>query len=193
MSVKKNNSNQNAPNDDSDLFRKAMAGVNRYPNNKHTQRHATHESAPKPPVNIRQLSPYDEINEAAVDSSVLVDQTDGELVEFARGGIQKNVLRSLKQGDYTIFDTLDLHGYTTAESERLLINFLRDSVNTGYSSVLIIHGKGLHNPEFGGVLKGFTIDWLKRQPVVNAFCSAQQHHGGTGAVYVLLKLRRNHE
>ena len=37
------------------------------------------------------------------------------------------------------------------------------------------------------MLKSYVNKWLPNLPEVMAFHSAQQHHGGAGAVYVLLK------
>jgi DNA-nicking Smr family endonuclease len=38
------------------------------------------------------------------------------------------------------------------------------------------------------VLKNGVNQWLRRWDSIVAFCSAQPHHGGTGAAYVLLKI-----
>ena len=37
------------------------------------------------------------------------------------------------------------------------------------------------------MLKGYVNHWLKELDAVQAFHSAQPQHGGTGAVYVLLR------
>ena len=48
---------------------------------------------------------------------------------------------------------LDLHGFTSAEAEKILWKFLADSKGKGMIKVRVIHGKGLHSPE-GSVLSG---------------------------------------
>jgi DNA-nicking Smr family endonuclease len=86
------------------------------------------------------------------------------VLEFKRPGVQNGVFRKLKQGRYEAEARLDLH-------------------------VLIIHGKGENKAdrERSSILKGCTNHWLRELEIVQAFHSAQARHGGTGAVYVLLK------
>ena len=56
--------------------------------------------------------------------------------------------------------------------------------------MLVVTGKGL---ESGGTLRHMVPRWLNeganRERIV-AFCPAQARHGGTGALYVLLRRRR---
>jgi len=49
--------------------------------------------------------------------------------------------------------------------------------------------KGFGNKEKSGsgVLKGYVNQWLQDIEDVQAFHSAQAHHGGTGSAYVLLR------
>lgn len=172
--------------DDFDLFRKEMAGVNR---NRRKyggageERHISREVAPKPTVKIRRM----DLTEVAPGAGVMIDQTDGDFFEYCRSGSQKKGLQKLKRGDYGFTATLDLHGHTTAEANRMLPDFVIGALDAGDRTVLIIHGKGLRSGEFGGVLKQFTAGWLKRYAEVRAFCSALPRDGGTGAVYVLLR------
>ena len=63
--------------------------------------------------------------------------------------------------------------------------------SAGKRCVLVITGKGLSS---GGVLRDQVPRWLNLAPNrarVLAFDYARQHHGGAGALYVLLKRRRN--
>ena len=172
------------PQDDSDLFRTAMAEIKvaPYQQSRKQARNNFATSAPKPAVKIRKARSTE-----PAAGGVMTDKTDqGEYVEFARSGLQKKVVRKLKRGAHDFSAILDLHGHTTAESQKLLADFLRSAKDAGDSMVLIIHGKGLHSNETAGVLKRFTLHWLKRQNAVKAFCSALPRDGGTGAVYVLL-------
>ena len=118
----------------------------------------------------------------------MIDRTsDGSTVEFARSGLQKSLFKKLKQGSILADELLDLHGFRGHEAERLLEKFLQDCLDLGYRCILIIHGKGQRSEQVGGVLKPLTIHWLKDQPEVLAFCSAQPRDGGSGATTVLLK------
>jgi len=179
--------------DGSDLFRQAMADTNRSHQRYREERHLPQESAPKLSVKIR----GNQLAEPAPSSSVLIDETSqGDSVLFARGGLQNRIIRKLKRGEFGFSEILDLHGRTTAQSDHDLSQFLAESIGDGLLTVLIIHGKGLHsvrsNSDFtepGGVLKQFTVNWLKRQSGVMAFCSALPRDGGTGALYVLLRIK----
>ena len=82
--------------DDGDLFRREMASLQ-----------VNKRSAAASVVRRRQHD--DRFDEPANDDSgVLTDKTSqGDYVEFARGGLQKKVMRKLKRGDYEATDDLD--------------------------------------------------------------------------------------
>ena len=65
--------------------------------------------------------------------------------------------------------------------------FIDESVGRGHTCVRVVHGKGLGSGERGPVLKSKVNGWLRRWHEVLAFVSTRQGHGGTGAVYVLLR------
>ena len=111
------------------------------------------------------------------------------VLEFKRPGVQNGVFRKLKQGRYEAEARLDLHRMTAAVARRELFEFIEQSFELGLRSVLIIHGKGESKAdrERSSILKGCTDHWLRELAIVQAFHSAQPRHGGTGAVYVLLK------
>jgi len=52
----------------------------------------------------------------------------------------------------------------------------------------VIHGKGWRSEGRDGILKVNTRHWLAQHPQVLAFCEAPLNAGGSGAVWVLLKL-----
>lgn len=108
---------------------------------------------------------------------------------FKRPGVQNGVFRKLKQGRYEAQSRLDLHRMTTGRARREIFEFIEECHQLGLRSVLVIHGKGDggESPEQGSILKGCVDLWLRELPVVQAFHSAQPQHGGTGAVYVLLR------
>lgn len=111
------------------------------------------------------------------------------VLEFKRPGVQNGVFRKLRQGRYEAEARLDLHRMTAAIARRELFEFVRDSYQLGIRSVMIVHGKGESRAERerSSILKGCTDHWLRQLDVVQAFHSAQPRHGGTGAVYVLLR------
>ena len=111
------------------------------------------------------------------------------VLEFKRPGVQNGVFRKLKQGRYEAEARLDLHRMTAAVARKELFEFIEECHHLGLRSVQIVHGKGQNaaERESSSILKGCSNHWLRELEIVQAFHSAQPRHGGTGAVYVLLK------
>lgn len=111
------------------------------------------------------------------------------VLAFKRTGVQNGVFRKLKQGRYEAEATLDLHCMTTEVARREVFEFIEEVYQLGLRSVLMIHGKGGSKleKERSSILKGCVDYWLRQLEIVQAFHSAQPRHGGTGAVYVLLR------
>lgn len=100
----------------------------------------------------------------------------------ADSSLSDKILRKLKRGDFSIDASIDLHGYTLAQAEDALEEFMQETLADHCRTVLIIHGKGSQ-----AILKNHLNRWLKDHAQVLAFCSAKQKDGGLGAVYVRLK------
>jgi DNA-nicking Smr family endonuclease len=96
----------------------------------------------------------------------------------------------LKRGQVVLEASLDLHGQTQAEAHDRLGRFLASAQTAGRRCVLVVTGKGL---ESGGTLRHMVPRWLNepdnRERVI-AYCPAQPRHGGSGALYVLVRRRR---
>lgn len=98
----------------------------------------------------------------------------------------------LARGRLPIEATLDLHGMTQEKAHRTLQRFLTRSAEAGLRCVLVVTGKG-RGKEEGGVLKREVPRWLNEpdlRPLLLAMTYARPQHGGTGALYLLLKRRR---
>lgn len=108
-------------------------------------------------------------------------------LSYKRDGIQHGVFRKLRLGQYPIAAQLDLHRMTMDEARQEVFNFIRECLRHGARSVLIKHGKGERNPDRIAVIKSCINQWLPQLADVMAFHSAQPKHGGTGAVYVMLR------
>lgn len=175
--------------DDVSLFRKAMSDVNTEHQNYRQRRNNPIDNRPRPSVRLSRKAAVGKSPVAKTDAPEnRVDETeDSDSAQFARSGLQKNIVRRLKRGQYKIESTLDLHGLRAFEAEDALDTFISDALSHRFTCVLIIHGKGLQSANKKGVLKQYTLKWLKQIAAVKAFCTAQPRHGGTGAVYVLLK------
>jgi len=111
------------------------------------------------------------------------------VLEFKRPGIQNGVYRKLRLGHYQIDARLDLHRMTTQRARQEVFSFISEAGRLGLRTLLIVHGKGQSTPgeTSTAVLKGYVNHWLRDLDAVQAFHSAQPPHGGTGAVYVLLR------
>lgn len=118
-----------------------------------------------------------------------VDMVHPEAVlSFMRPGIQHGVFRKLRQGAYPIDAMLDLHQLTVEQARWEVFAFIRDCLKHDIRSALINHGKGGRHPDRpAAILKSYLAKWLPLLPDVMAYHSAQRFHGGTGAVYVLLR------
>jgi DNA-nicking Smr family endonuclease len=96
----------------------------------------------------------------------------------------------LKRGNVELDRILDLHGQTQERAHQRLRAFVADAHARGSRCVLVVTGKGL---ESGGILRHMVPRWLNEEPNrarVVAFCPAQPRHGGTGALYVLVRRQR---
>jgi DNA-nicking Smr family endonuclease len=164
---------------DHGLFRQALDGVTPLP------------PSDRIPVTSSPKRPY----RAAADTAatpqiqdVLSDHGMAEqaLTEFMRSGISRATLRRLRRGYWPVQDSLDLHGLSSEEARRLLLEFLHGAAQAGMRCVSIIHGKGGHGGG-EGVLKIRTRHWLTQLHQVLAFCEPAANEGGGGAVRVLLK------
>lgn len=132
---------------------------------------------------------------AQAEPTALVDPlTESEVVQldpnailaFRRPGVQHGVYKQLRLGRYTIDARLDLHRLTVEQARQAVYQFTRDCLANDIRCALITHGKGegRKNP---AVLKSHLAHWLVQIEEVLAYHSAQKHHGGAGACYLLLK------
>lgn len=116
--------------------------------------------------------------------------------EFLTGqvrGLDAKTLQKLKAGQFSIQGHLDMHGMNADQARMALSAFLRRSYMEGKRSVLVITGRGLNSPMGLGVLRQELSSWLTQTPlkrIVLAFATARPRHGGSGAVYLLLRRMR---
>ena len=110
-----------------------------------------------------------------------------EEVSFRRDGVSNRDLRRLRRGEFAIEAEIDLHGMRLEPARTALKQFLRECIDRRFSSVRIVHGKGTRSGPDGPILKPSVQHWLGMWDEVLAFASSQPRHGGTGAVYVLLR------
>ena len=115
---------------------------------------------------------------------------DAELEEdasYLRPGLPRDILRKLRRTHWVIQDHLDLHGLTGDEAVAETAVFLAEARRRGLRCVRIVHGKGLRSVGREPVLRKRIRKLLTRRDEVLAFVEPRGHHGGSGAVVVLLE------
>ncbi len=115
----------------------------------------------------------------------------GERLAYLRPGLRSRVLRDLGRGRWAVEDEVHLRGMRAAEALRAAEDFVRAAAEDGVRCVRIVHGKGLGSAGGRSVIKGEIDRWLRHHDAVDAFCSAPDVDGGTGALHVLLRRRAN--
>jgi len=185
---------ESPPEDDEELFARAMSGI--------TPMDARNQSLPPEPL-LKTKPSREELEEAEVmqalrdlvegEAPLSIHQTD-EAIEGSVDGLDRHVMGKLRRGEFSIQDHLDLHGFTRDEAREKVEAFLLEAISQGKRCVLIIHGRGHGSKDHIPVLKNALKSWLERRALskkVLAFSTAQPFDGGAGAVYVLLKTRKS--
>lgn len=109
-----------------------------------------------------------------------------DLLEFKRDGVQDGVYRKLRLGKYPIQARLDLHRKTLKEARCAVTQFIRQCMALDIRTMLIVHGRGERSTP-PALMKSYVSHWLTQISEVQCAHSAQKMHGGSGAVYVLLR------
>lgn len=174
--------------DDNDLFQKEMAGVRPLRRGaKESVRSAPQEVTPGQLYRREAAMRTRDLDENQLPTTFVQYVPAEAILSFKRDGIQNGVFRRLQRGVYAIDATLDLHGLNVEEARGAVFRFIHDCVQHDVRSALISHGKGRGNKARIPLLKSFLARWLPMFPEIMAFHSAQKWHGGTGAVYILLR------
>lgn len=174
---------------DNDLFLKAMQDVvplstqNRVKANKQ-------RAVPVAPIQRRQKHSVEHSDNDATFDSPVVSIESGDEWSFARPGVSHQTLKRLRRGYWPIQGNLDLHGFTRDIAQQELAIFLAECIEQQLRCIRVIHGKGLSSPNRDSVLKKQVGHWLAQHPNVMAFYQARPSDGGSGAVLVLLKIKK---
>jgi len=173
----------NISEEDQHLFRQNLAGVTRLKN-------AEHFCPPKPkPRRLRAQALHTQWHEAhwcSPDHHATHTISAHLPMYFQRPEITAKQMTQLSRGQFATRCIIDLHGLTEQQAEDQLTAWLAHCRHRSDRYALIIHGKGLGSQTQHPVLKNFVNWWLRNQPRILAFTSAQIADGGTGAVYALL-------
>ncbi len=170
--------------DDAELFRRALADA------KPLRATRRAEEVVRKPVPKARFTRADEREALRESLEAGIDDTEahgGESMRFHRPTVGRRTMRKLARGSFSVQAEIDLHGMTVAEAKPRLAEFIESCAREGKLCVRVVHGKGLGSGARGPVLKQKVNRWLRQWNTVLAFVSTRQVHGGTGALYVLLR------
>jgi DNA-nicking Smr family endonuclease len=168
---------------DIELFRQAIGDVDRIECDSFVL------SVPKipPAPNQTIISEQNSLKQMANNPFDIQNIETGDELYFRRSGVQQQIMRKLRRGQYAIESELDLHGMTVSVAKKELKDFLAYCQSTNRRCIRIIHGKGHGSVDKIPVLKNKLNKWLQNYDSILAFCSAPTHDGGSGAIYALIK------
>lgn len=111
-------------------------------------------------------------------------------------GIDKNSDKKLKSGKLKIDLKLDFHGLTFSEAFDLLLYSIDRAYNQGFRCLLVVTGKGKNTKQGKDSIKSQISKWLQHPNIsskIIKYVDANIKHGGTGAIYILLKRNKTIE
>ena len=117
----------------------------------------------------------------------VIDVEAEQALYWAGNGVQEAQMRKLKSGHISFDGSLDLHGMTVEKARTTLWEFLAEATRLEIRCVRVTHGKAARKDGKAPLIKSHVNTWLRQHPQVLGFCSCVAKHGGTGALYVLLK------
>ncbi len=124
--------------------------------------------------------------------AITLPQIKDEYIELGDNSkIDSSIAKQLRNGDYPIDATLDLHGLIQDEAFEKLKFFVQTAFSMGKRCILVITGKGLYGE---GTLRQQLPKWLNSpllQNVILNISQANVKHGGEGAFYVILRRNRS--
>ncbi|HUC63426.1 MAG TPA: Smr/MutS family protein [Alphaproteobacteria bacterium] len=188
------------PSDEVELWRRAMRDATPI------ARKAT-APLPKPlPLGPRTLEPRASAPQAPAPNSIPrsdlprpVPVGPPALAPGEARDMDKRTAERLRRGELEIDGRLDLHGHTVVEAHKALAAFIERAWRARQRCLLVITGKGrAPEGELGaearvGVIKAGVPRWLNEPGLrgrILAISDARPQHGGSGALYVLLKRQR---
>lgn len=172
--------------DEENLFEQEMAGVKPLKQD----RIARKSGAEKPDMAQlarRQAAQQEEDELNYLGDLFIPPVAPHDILSFHKPGIQQGVLRKLRLGHYQLDARLDLHRHKVEDARLAVFEFIKDCLRYDTRTAIIVHGKGEKSQPQQALLKSCVNYWLRQIPDVLAFHTAQKHHGGTGAVYVLVR------
>ncbi|MEM6159273.1 DNA endonuclease SmrA [Erwinia sp. P6884] len=167
--------------EDEDLFRTAMGDVT--PLKEATNIHWLKSPQARPP---RQHPEEEQLDNPLVSGFLTIVPLTTPL-EYKAEGIQQGVLDKLRLGKYQQDASLNLLRQPVEICRQTLYTFMLQAQRHNLRNLLIVHGKGREDESHANIVRSYLARWLQQFEAVQAFCTAQPHHGGSGACYVALR------
>ncbi len=201
---------RNATPEEIALWDSVMREAQPLPDAKRTRRKPPGEAKPPAaPAKPAQTVPVEKAKPAGLAPPAkppVAAEKSGEMPAGRRtpfAGLDRRNAQRLRRGQMPIDARLDLHGMTRDAAHGALIGFIRNGTERGHRCVLVITGKGA--PRGGddagfmpdrstGILRAEVPRWLGEaalKPQIVAWTPATAKHGGSGALYVLLRRKRD--
>ncbi|MEK0362942.1 Smr/MutS family protein [Pseudomonas sp. CBC3] len=173
--------------DDFSLFKSAVHGVKPI---KHDRADTGKPRSNKAQIATRRANAIISDSEIRIDGlsdQFVIDVAAEDELYWARDGVQDSQMRKLKAGQIPFEGSLDLHGLSVEKARELLWDFLAEASKFEIRCVRVTHGKAARVDGKRPMIKSHVNTWLRQHAQVLGFSSCVPRHGGTGAVYVMLK------
>ncbi|MFJ2981066.1 MULTISPECIES: Smr/MutS family protein [unclassified Pseudomonas] len=150
----------------------------------------------KPKADRKQLAGLRQAATVRSDQALVIDGLSDQFVidvgaedelMWRRDGVQESQIRKLKVGQIAFEGSLDLHGMSVEKARETLWAFIAEATKLEVRCVRVTHGKAARIDGKRPMIKSHVNTWLRQHAQVLGFTSCQARHGGTGAVYVMLK------
>lgn len=172
--------------DDLDLFRKQMQGVQKMDTGNIAKFEKSIKRKPDAQTLAKRaaaMGPMETDDAELSDTQAMLNPVGSQVsLSYRIATLQHKVFEDLKAGNLRWFEAVDLHGCTVEEARSAVLQIIQMAKDENQNVIKIVHGKG---PE--AILKSYVNSWLRQHRDVLAFVSAPEKQGGTGAVLVLLK------
>lgn len=109
-------------------------------------------------------------------------------------GIDRKLDKKLKSGNFVADIKVDFHGLKLDEAFNYLISTVKYAYENGLKFILVITGKGYGTKLGKDSIKSQIEHWMTHPDIssrVVKYVDAQPKDGGLGAIYVLVKSRKN--
>ena len=151
------------------------------------------EAKPETKPTASPAAEADDIREKARVATKPVEQPLASASRPPLARLEERTRRRLTRGLAEVEARIDLHGMRQERAFTALMSFLRQAQLRGDRLALVITGRGREGDESRGVLRQSVPVWLERaefRDLILGFEEAGRRHGGSGALYVRIRRRR---